>query len=292
MVDYSVTQTTTFSFTDTTYNVDNENSWETSVYAESNPFTLPKIEAEEEFSINTTSTWTTTPERTTINYSIVQNGDETLPSWITFNDSSNKLEGTAPKFAVNNTYSFVIQSEWEINGTPESSSQVVDVEVSSQEYSDLEETAIESAIVSSQVLIGVSATATIGMSAIRGSSFGGFYLVLHQLKMIILILLIDPFIPGSVMKYIEGQSFALVTFNFISSKDIPVLKEFVKWIGRVQDDKTLEMLKFESESMIANHIAFFLVLFTIFCIHLIIKYWLRWKTCTGSHKPHPKNIVQ
>ena len=198
------------------------------------------------------------------------------------NNTASKFEGTAPKLARNNSYSFILNSQWTTNTTvatnvASSSSQLVKVEISPQTYTGYKEVVLEAATVSSQVLVGVSATTTIGISAVRGTSFAGFYLILHQLQMIILFLLIDPFIPESVMNYLEGQSFALVTFNFISSEDIPILKLFVKWIGTVQENETFNRLNFESESTLANHTTFFLILLTIIGIHLSLKYLLKCK---------------
>jgi len=49
--------------------------------------------------------------------------------------------------------------------------------------------------------------------------------------MIILILLIDPFIPDSVRVFMESQDILLFNFHFLPSGDIPLIDIPVDWMN-------------------------------------------------------------
>ena len=46
-------------------------------------------------------------------------------------------------------------------------------------------------------------------STLSGSSLSKLYIILNLLQIIMILFLIDPFIPESVKRYLEGQSFSL-----------------------------------------------------------------------------------
>ena len=255
-----------------TFIFDNNTSWQTNVFVETSEL-HSNIETGKAFSFQALSTCTTTPSSTSIIYTMNPTLNSTVPAWISLNTTSGYFEGTAPYVRLATNYSFILSSSWQTNPAG-NSDQVVTVTVTQQEYSGYDQISIEAATVSSQTVVTLSATTTVGMAAVQGTSFTGFYLILHQLQMIMLFLTIDSFIPKSVESYLEGQSFALVTFNFISSKDIPFLSVFLKWLDSAQEDQTLSALRFESTSTLVNHFTFLLIILAILTIHFSLKYLL------------------
>ena len=255
-----------------TFIFDNNTSWQTNVFVETSEL-HSNIETGKAFSFQALSTCTTTPSSTSIIYTMNPTLNSTVPAWISLNTTSGYFEGTAPYVRLATNYSFILSSSWQTNPAG-NSDQVVTVTVTQQEYSGYDQISIEAATVSSQTVVALSATTTVGMAAVQGTSFTGFYLILHQLQMIMLFLTIDSFIPKSVESYLEGQSFALVTFNFISSKDIPFLSVFLKWLDSAQEDQTLSALRFESTSTLVNHFTFLLIILAILTIHFSLKYLL------------------
>jgi len=255
-----------------TFIFDNNTSWQTNVFVETSELHA-NIETGKAFSFQALSTCTTTPSSTSIIYTMNPTLNSTVPAWISLNTTSGYFEGTAPYVRLATNYSFILSSSWQTNPAG-NSDQVVTVTVTQQEYSGYDQISIEAATVSSQTVVALSATTTVGMAAVQGTSFTGFYLILHQLQMIMLFLTIDSFIPKSVESYLEGQSFALVTFNFISSKDIPFLSVFLKWLDSAQEDQTLSALRFESTSTFVNHFTFLLIILAILTIHFSLKYLL------------------
>ena len=255
-----------------TFIFNNNTSWQTNVFVETSELHA-NIETGKAFLFQALSTCTTTPSSTSIIYTMNPTLNSTVPAWISLNTTSGYFEGTAPYVRLATNYSFILSSSWQTNPAG-NSDQVVTVTVTQQEYSGYDQISIEAATVSSQTVVALSATTTVGMAAVQGTSFTGFYLILHQLQMIMLFLTIDSFIPKSVESYLEGQSFALVTFNFISSKDIPFLSVFLKWLDSAQEDQTLSALRFESTSTFVNHFTFLLIILAILTIHFSLKYLL------------------
>lgn len=66
----------------------------------------------------------------------------------------------------------------------------------------------------------------------------------------------------------------MVTFDFISSEDIPFLNELLKTFKTVQEDDKLNSLGFASESAIMNHFGLAFIILVILLIHMLVKFIL------------------
>ena len=84
--------------------------------------------------------------------------------------------------------------------------------------------------------------------------------------------MIDPFIPDTMKTYLEGQGFALITFNFIPSADIPGIDIPVDWMEADQPNELLESLGIESKSTFINNLSFILTIFGIMALHLLLRF--------------------
>ena len=201
-----------------------------------------------------------------------------IPDWITLNPQTGKYEGTAPRVEKSTNYSFVLHSEWTTNpaGTSE---QIVKLTVGPAEK---EETPInipnDKPVAKSEAGSAGAAAAGAAVSSINAIVSGnpptGIYFILHQLQLIILFLMIDPFIPDTLKTYLEGQGFALVNFNMIPSADIPGIDIPVDWLESEQTNEALSALGIESKSTLVNNLSLFLMIGFIIFIHVMLRYIL------------------
>ena len=182
------------------------------------------------------------------------------------NPQTGKYEGTAPKVEKSTTYSFILHSEWTTHpaGTSE---QVVKYTVEPPEKE-----------VTSLALSNAGAVAGATVSSINAIVSGnpptGIYFILHQLQLIILFLMIDPFIPDTLKTYLENQGFVLVNFNMIPSADIPGIDIPIDWLESEQTNEALSALGIESKSTLVNNLSLFLMIGLIIFIHVMLRYIL------------------
>lgn len=129
------------------------------------------------------------------------------------------------------------------------------------------------ATTTSQATIGAAAFVCLLTSIFNTPSFSGFYLILQQLQMIILVLMIDPFIPDSLLKYLDGQDLVMVTFNFIPVSELPAIKTPVNWFDSEQSNEILNVLGIESRSTLVNKLPLFAIMTLIFIIHVLLRFF-------------------
>jgi len=186
-----------------------------------------------------------------------ENAPDPLPDWITLNDTSGKFEGTAPSVTEATNYSFILHSEWTTLPSG-NTDQTVTLTVSPKPVEVVPEKE-DTKITIPNTGGGAAAGAGISTinSAITGTPPTGIYFILHQLQLIILFLMIDPFIPETLKVYLEGQGFALVNFNFIPSADIPGFDIPIDWLETEQTNEALNALGIESGSTLVNNFSLF-----------------------------------
>ena len=134
------------------------------------------------------------------------------------------------------------------------------------------------------VIVNTATTAVIvinvGLLSLQGGSFSCLYAILHFLQILILLLLIDPFIPGSIKTYLEGQAIFLMNFNFIPLVDIPFINFPTFWIDMPQPNEILNSLDFQSGSTFVNNFSLLVTLLFLALFHVLLKYLL---VCGGSN---------
>ena len=210
------------------------------------------------------------PSSSPITYSIKKNGGESKPDWLEYNNVTAKFEGTAPEVEEETTYSFKFKSEWKTKPKGDSS-QIITLKVKPKEEESTSKS-ISLAATSGGAAAGAGVSAV--TSALTGNPPTGLYAILHQLQLIILFLMIDPFIPDTLKTYLEGQGFVLVNFNMIPSADIPGIDIPVDWLESEQTNEALSALGIESKSTLVNNLSLFLMIGLIIFIHVMLRYIL------------------
>ena len=151
---------------------------------------------------------------TTITHSIEDFGEEPVPSWIEFDNVNNEISGTPPVIDLNHTYYMAIKSQWtELvsgNVTKVVAIEVIGTPASEDEIETEEDPEVETATLFTQVTMGTVTAFTFGSSIAAGRSNTGLWSFLEQQQIIILLLMIDSFIPIRISKYIEGISFVFL----------------------------------------------------------------------------------
>ena len=149
---------------------------------------------------------------TTITHSIEDFGEEPVPTWVEFDNVSHQISGTPPVIYLNHTYYMAIKSQWTeiVSGNV---TKVVAIEVIGTPEDNIEtedDSEVETATLFTQVTMGTVTAFTFGSSIAAGRSNTGLWSFLEQQQIIILLLMIDSFIPIRISKYIEGISFVFL----------------------------------------------------------------------------------
>jgi len=90
--------------------------------------------------------------------------------------------------------------------------------------------------------------------------------------MVILMLMIDPFIPQGLRDYMESQDFVMVNFNFIPAADIPLIDIPVDWMHSEQTSQAFQALGIESRSTFVNNISLFVTVLFFAFVHFLLRY--------------------
>lgn len=204
-----------------------------------------------------------------LTYTMKANGDYPMPDWISLNESEGKYTGVAPWVKAETIFSFILESTW-TGQYADSESQVVNVVVNSGPQS----LSLQNAIASSAAMVAAGAAVGVAISMISGNRPTCLYFVLHQLQMIILLMMIDPFIPAAIKDYLKSQGFVLVTFNFIPSGDIPGIDIPVEWMDEEQTNNILESLGIESKSTFINNLSLVVSMTCILILHFLLRFVL------------------
>jgi hypothetical protein len=111
-------------------------------------------------------------------------------------------------------------------------------------------------------------------SGMKASSPTGMWSLLNQLQMLILLLLVNSYVPTDVSENILQQDFAMMNFNFLKIHEVPYLNYPTTWMDFAQKDEMLNKLGFKSRSTFTNLYSFVLTLILIAFIHAL----LAWST--------------
>jgi len=193
---------------------------------------------------------------TPITYTLAEFEGETLPSWVSFNEQMSTISGTVPDVNETTTYSFYIEAtsaEWtgveqkliiiEVVATPE--------EVEEPE-AELEVLSEDQAPTNLQAGAIAGIGASILSSVISGKPPTGMWAIVHQLQFILLLLMVDDYTPEEIDEYIEAQSTAMFSFDFIPFVTLPGFNIPVDWMDFQQPNAKLELLEVESRSTFTN----------------------------------------
>ena len=224
--------------------------------------------SKENFSLGSNSTCTFNEIMISIEYEIVSNNGKEIPDWVNFNTSTGVFEGTAPRVVKETVYSFILKSTWKMI-SPGESEQIVQITVNNNVPLS---TAGAVAVATSTGTVALGGGMAAGSSLLSGSPPVGFYFILHQFQMIILMLMIDPFIPQSLRDYMKSQDFVMVNFNFIPVEDLPLIDILVDSMHSEQTSQSFRDLGFDSRSTFVNNISLFITVLFLAFLHFLLRY--------------------
>jgi hypothetical protein len=247
-----------------------------------------------------------------ITYSLAQYGSYSVPSWITIDDVGSQIVGTIPD--AGKTYKFYIQSSsnawspgifkeitltvlawiWKVDNWKEWSDWYVgeiwktwdaNYEINEADQRTCIKKKISStaqtASTATSITVAVSTSASIATSMLKASSPSGMWSLFNQLQMLILLLLIDTFVPVDVSDYIQQQSFAMMNFNFIPTQEIPYLNYPNELMDYKQDNEIMEGLGFQWRSTFNNLYSFLIAMAVIVFVHILVALSPSWKKKGG-----------
>lgn len=166
------------------------------------------------FSVNSTESFTFNFDLScsydgsiSITYSMVQYGNELVPNWVTFDSAGGLISGVSPEVLVNTSFSFYINSEWTdtLNGKVP---KLITINVIEKTENEIES---EVAVVVSQASFGVVSSVAIVSSVVSGTPSPSLWSFIQQQQIIIMLFLIDPFLPESLLEYMKGIGFVFMS---------------------------------------------------------------------------------
>lgn len=116
-------------------------------------------------------------------------------------------------------------------------------------------TAVTTAQVGTAAVVGIGTVS----SLFSGSKLSVIWAALNQLQIMVLILLVENFLPTDLQSYIQGVEFALFDFEFIPIKKIDFLTVPINWVDFEQPNPNLSLIGVESRSTLVNALSVVLV---------------------------------
>lgn len=83
------------------------------------------------------------------------------------------------------------------------------------------------------------------------------WMTMNQFQLILLLFLSGAFIPKMVEDYLKSMRLTTCSLNFIPFKDIPYIKEVIKYLDFVQVNDELDKFGIFSGSAIVNNFSLF-----------------------------------
>ena len=94
--------------------------------------------------------------------------------------------------------------------------------------------------------------------------------MVNQYQALLLIPLLDLYIPKNIRDFIVGNDATLFSFSSLRSQDVSFISTMNTDLGGDQDNEYLKEIGVESNSVIINHMNLILVYFAIFLLHMSI----------------------
>ena len=131
-------------------------------------------------------------------------------------------------------------------------------------------------VIAAQTLL-VTTTVLTSISTITGGgSLSGCFNLLNQFQLYIILPLVGRDMPKTLINFIMGTDFALFSFDFISLRNLTGVSYIFDYIDRNQTDEYLYKIGIKSESSLVNHFNLFMLILSVFILHLIfecLKFW-------------------
>ena len=122
-------------------------------------------------------------------------------------------------------------------------------------------------------LASFSTTTSVGVatSLIVISPMTSVWLLLNQFRSLMLLMLTGAYLTNDIVKFITGMDFTLMSFQFLNSKEISILKPIIDYLHYKQKDESLNEIGIESSSTLINDLSLILAAILLFFIVLAIR---------------------
>lgn len=205
---------------------------------------------------------------TNISYSLIGQ----VPEWVQFNTQTLALalSGTPPQTEEDEVYSFGLYTSWvDFPQGNTTATVVIQVEGVEQEK-DEQTTAGKVAEVVQVVQVGVLAAGLVTTAAFTGAPPTALWIVLNQVRIILLLMFIDDYAPTDIKQYMGMMNFAFFNFKFLQTRNAPGIRWCLDWIDYEKSDEKVSYLDLDSKSTIVNCSSIILVLFILISFHLFL----------------------
>ena len=102
------------------------------------------------------------------------------------------------------------------------------------------------------------------------SSSGPIWIMINQYQALLLIPLLNLYIPKNIRDFIVGNDITLLSFSFLRIKDINFVTDLNYELGGDQKNEYLKEIGAESNSVIINHLNLFVVYLLFVFLYLLI----------------------
>ena len=124
-------------------------------------------------------------------------------------------------------------------------------------------------VISSASITAISIV-TVSTSFISGCSPQSLWSMINQYQLFMLFPMIGVYIPEEVIHFLQGVSFWLFNFSFISLSKLGIYEKFVSFFDWKSNSSYLSSIGFDSVWMIINHLMLVAILFSFIIFHLVI----------------------
>ena len=94
--------------------------------------------------------------------------------------------------------------------------------------------------------------------------------MVNQYQVLLLIPLLDLYIPKNIRDFIVGNDVTLFSFSSLSFQDVSFVSSMKNDLGGKQQNEYLNEIGVESHSVIINHINLILVYLIVFLLHMSV----------------------
>ena len=125
-------------------------------------------------------------------------------------------------------------------------------------------------IQTAQALVAASVSISIAASFVSMSSMNGVFSVANQFQLFMFLPMIPEFFPKTLMAFITGVDFSMISFDFIRLNDLPFVRDLKEWVSFPQKDAYLNEIGLISGSSILNYLSLMAFFVATGIIHILI----------------------
>lgn len=120
------------------------------------------------------------------------------------------------------------------------------------------------------MIAAIGAVAALGSSIINMSSPNIIWAIANQMQSLVLLVVMNVYIPEGLVNLLVGSSFANFNLDFLPYYKIPMIRNGAEWVDIPLEVTDLNTIGVESKSAIVNNMGIILSLFTVMILHFLM----------------------